>query len=172
MLYLISTQTLASATSTISFTSIPTTFDHLMVTGTFRGDNAATGATIAIRLNNDVGNNYSYRTVLQYNTTNIYSPYSNTSDSFAYIGTAAGATAGSNMWGPLNMLIGDYKGSLFKSMFSTSGNLLATNGAEKQTMIAGNLWKSTAAVNRVDLIHASSGNWIAGSTVSLYGLGL
>jgi hypothetical protein len=70
------------------------------------------------------------------------------------------------------MLIGDYKGSLFKSMFSTSGNLLATNGAEKQTMIAGNLWKSTAAVNRVDLIHASSGSWIAGSTISLYGLGL
>jgi hypothetical protein len=48
MLYLISTQTLASATSTISFTSIPTTFDHLMITGTFRGDNAGTGAPIAV----------------------------------------------------------------------------------------------------------------------------
>ncbi len=137
-----------------------------------RGDNAATGATVAFRLNNDSGNNYSYRTVLQYNTSNVYSPYSSTSDSFMYIGTATGSTAGSNMWGSLDAMIGDYRGSLFKSVFSTSGNMLDTNGAEKQTMIAGNLWKSTSAINRVDVIHASSGSWIAGSTISLYGLGL
>jgi hypothetical protein len=172
MLYLISTQTLASANSTISFTSIPATYDHLIIKGTLRGDNAGTGATIAFRMNNDSGSNYSYRTVLQYNISNIYSPYSATSDSFMYIGTATGGTAGTNMWGPLDAMIGDYRGGLFKSVFATSGNMLTTDGADKQTMIAGNLWKSTSAINRVDVIHASSGSWIAGSTVSLYGLAL
>ena len=172
MLYLISTQTLASANSTISFTSIPATYDHLIIKATLRGDNASTGATVAFRMNNDASSNYSYRTVLQYNTANIYTPYSATSDSFMYIGTVAGATAGSNMWGPLDATIGDYCGSLFKSVFATSGNMLETNDVNKQTMITGNLWKSTAAINRVDVIHASSGSWIAGSTVSLYGLAL
>lgn len=172
MLYLISTQTLASSTSTISFTSIPAIYDHLIIKGTLRGDNASTGATVAIRVNNDSGSNYSYRTVLQYNTTAVYSPYSATSDSFMYIGTVTGANAGTNMWGPVDAMIGDYRGELFKSAFATSGTMLDTNGAEKQTMIAGNLWKSTSAINRVDVIHASSGSWIAGSTISLYGLAL
>lgn len=172
MLYLIETKTLASANGTISFTSIPQTYDHLIVKGTLRGDNASTGATVAIRVNNDSGSNYSYRTVLQYNTTNVYTPYSSASDSFMYIGTVTGASAGSNMWGPFEAIIGDYRGSLFKPVISVSGNMLTTNGADKQTMNAGNLWKSTSAINRVDVIHASSGQWIAGSTISLYGLAL
>lgn len=172
MLYLISTQTLSSSTSTISFTSIPATYDHLIIKSSLRGDNSSTGATIAIRVNNDSSSNYSYRTALQYNTTAVYSPYSNSSDSFMYIGTAAGATAGTNMWGPADVMIGDYRGGLFKSVFATSGNMLDTNNVNKQTMIASNLWKSTSVIDRVDVIHASSGSWIAGSTVSLYGLAL
>lgn len=169
MLYVIETKTLASSTSTISFTSIPATYDHLYIQGTLRGDNASTGATVAIRLNNDSASNYSYRTVLQYQTTGVYSPYANASDSFMYIGTVAGANAGTNMWGSFNTFIGDYAGSLFKSAYSESGNLQTSSGS-LQTMISGNLWKSTSAVNRVDVIHASSGSWIAGSTVTLYGI--
>lgn len=171
MLYLIETKTLSSSNNTISFTGIPATYSHLILTGTLKGDNAASGASIAIRLNGDSASNYSYRTVLQYNTTNIYTPYSSASDSFMYIGTATAATAGTNMWGPFNVLIGDYAGPLFKSAYSISGDLTASNASEKQAMITGNLWKSTSAINRVDVIHASSGSWISGSTISLYGLG-
>ena len=171
MLYLIETRTLTSSASTVSFTGIPAIYDHLYIEGSLRGDNASTGATIAIRVNNDSGSNYSYRTVLQYETTNIYSPYSTASDSFAYIGTATGATAGTGMFGPFNVLMPDYAGGLFKSMQAQSGNLTVSGtSGTRQTMLAGNLWKSTAAINRVDVIHASSGSWIAGSTISLYGI--
>lgn len=172
MLYLIETKTLASATSTISFTSIPATYNHLYITGSLRGDNASTGATIAYRVNGDSGSNYSYRTVLQYETTAVYSPYAASSDSFMYIGTAAAATAGTNMWGPFNSTITDYAGPLFKSVWSESGNLNTSGINQKQTMIASNLWKSTSVINQVDVIHASSGSWIAGSTISLYGIAL
>ena len=49
----IATVTLSSSQSSISFTSIPSTYKHLQVRGILRGDRANTGEIVGVQYNGD-----------------------------------------------------------------------------------------------------------------------
>jgi len=152
----IATTTLGSAANTITFSSIPSTYTDLRVvwfgiqsTSQFR-----------FRFNNDTATNYSL-TVLQGDGSSVTSSRF-TSQSFIYASTSAAATYGAFM----SIDVMSYAGSTYKTALVTTSRDLNGSGSVDRAV---GLWRSTAAINRVDLF-LGSGNMDAGATATLYGI--
>jgi hypothetical protein len=149
----IATQTLGSAASSVTFSSIPSTYTDLLcvISGSF---SIAQG--VYLRFNNDSGNNYS-STFMTGN------------------GTAASSSRSSNdPWTPLGYLGTDLSNTIFSVMnyANTTTNKTGIgrgNTAGALTFASVGLWRSTAAINRMD-ISPTSGTITTGSTFTLYGI--
>jgi hypothetical protein len=154
----IATNTLGSATNSVTFSTIPATYTDLVFIGSIKGD--ASNGTIQVRFNGDTGNNYSY--------TRLYGT-----------GSAAASDRSSNI---SSMQLED-PGTAFNSQFivargqiqnysnSTTYKTMLGRGDEvtNVTMATSNLWRNTAAVTSVT-IFTPSNNFAIGSTFTLYGI--
>ena len=158
----IATQTLAStSTATVTFSSIPSTYTDLVIV--IIGANNG-GSRIRYRFNNDSGSNYS-RTSLTGNGSSANS-YQGSNNTEADLNVIGGSTT---MTYPMTIIsnIQNYSNTTtYKTLISRFGSNDTTAAATEATV---NLWRSTAAINRVDAI-AQGGNWIIGTTISLYGI--
>lgn len=155
----IATTTLGSAASTITFNSIASSYTDikLILTGT-----SSTGGAVIIRFNNDSGSNYS--------NTQLYGAFSN-----AYSGRQTSQTSGNlTVFGldttTPNFIEADifsYAGSTHKTVLNTFSTELVsgTSGVAKVV----NLWRSTAAITRIDLI-LNGGNFSTGTIATIYGI--
>jgi hypothetical protein len=156
---LIETKTLLSAQASIEFTSIPQDGTDLLVV--FSARTNGSGNTMNITFNGNTSD-YTNRT-LQGNGT--------APSSFGTFGRYAGLIAESsetaNTFGNGSIYIPNYTASVNKSYSSDS--VSENNGSQSyQALIAG-LWSNTAAITSL-LVSPLSGSFIAGSTVSLYGI--
>lgn len=157
----LATTTLGSAASSITFSSIPSTYTDLRVI--FTSTTTIAGANFLLYFNNDSGTNYSYT-------------YLNGSGSAASSGQATGTaygfagsiTTGSNTSIPNFIAIDvfSYAGSTYKTALCQSSN--DQNGSGDVSSIV-NLWRSTSAINRVD-ITCNGTTMKTGSTATLYGI--
>jgi len=155
----IATQTLGSAASTITFSSIPSTYTDLrLVLIVSDGSN---GSRINCNFNSDTGNTYSM--------TNIQgtgaSALSSRGTSQTYL-NAGNCTASTNK-AFTTIDIFSYTGSTYKTCLTTNSRDDNGSGAVMRFV---NLWQSTSAINRIDLTLATTGNFDAGSTATLYGI--
>jgi hypothetical protein len=149
----IATQTLGSAASSVTFSSIPSTYTDLVcvISGSF---SAAQG--VYVRFNNDSGSNYSSTFI----TGN---------------GSAASSSRStSDVWTPLGYLGTDLSNTIFSVMnyANTTTNKTGIgrgNTAAALTFGTVGLWRSTAAINRLD-IQPTSGTITTGTTLTLYGI--
>lgn len=155
-----------TGTGTVTFSVIPTTFKDLQVVVRGNGTAASTSAEIIVRYNNDSGANYNWQESDTTNTTTT------TFTSFATTewrpGFVTGATSPANSPGATDVRIFDYNGTTFYKEAQGRSTLWFDTTSIFQR-IAHAVWKNTAAITRVDVILAS-GNFVAGSNVSLYGL--
>ena len=148
---LIESQTLGSATATVTFSSIPATYTDLFVMVSCPG--TSTGGDWVMSVNNDSGTNYS-RTYLFGTGSAAGSGRSTNTTAFALGG---GRTDG---WCKIN--IQDYSNTTtYKTLLWTIGSA----GTDIAPMAG--LWRNTAAINRIDFINAT---YPAGSTFRLYGI--
>jgi len=153
---LIASNTLGSATSSITFSSIPAVYtDLILVSQYFR----TTNNSPKIYFNSDTLSNYS-QTVLYGNGTSAASGR----DSGGYIWLADYINA--DLTNPAcnitNIL--DYSNtSTYKTVLDKGGN--AANGIAASA----GLWRNTSAINSI-VITATSGNFNTGSTFKLYGI--
>lgn len=160
---------MTSAQASVSFTSIPNTYASLVVVYQVRGDSAGASNTgIRVTFNNDSGSNYNGQFVGGNNTT-AYAAIQ-TAAAFGYLGEMPAATATSGYSSSGTIEIPNYMGTTFfkNAMFATTRD---TNGAGAN-MVAyrGHIvWKSTAAISRIDLF-PQYGNFLTGSRVTLYGI--
>ena len=162
----IATSTLGSAASTITFSSIPSSYTdiRLILVGTISVNNKGVG----LRLNNDTGSNYSL---------------------ISLVGNGSTASAGiitdfDYGWGTYNMGLSstvpelitldffNYAGSTFKTFLGTgSGD---RNSGDTNSRVERNvqLWRSTSAITSITLSAYTSGsaNFNAGTTATLYGI--
>ena len=165
-LTLISTQVLASAAASVTFSSIPSTYTHLQIRYTSRSDTGSTQTPLFMRLNSDTGTNYS-RHWLRGDGGLILSN-AGSSENYAWIGytLAASETTSAYTAGVIDIL--DYKNT---NKNTTLRMLHASRGSVSWTQIALNsaAWYNTAAVNTL-LFYPSAGNFITGSRFSLYGV--
>lgn len=146
------TETVAVATNTVTFSSIPSGYTDLVLVG---AGTLASNSTIAIRLNGDTASNYS--------RTEIYGD-----------GSAAASYRESNQ-STQNFALWDTTGSNFITHIqnysnTTTNKTLLTRYNRPSSLVGANvvLYRSTSAITSVTLIGGA--NFSVGSTFSLYGI--
>lgn len=156
----IATNTLSSATGTVTFSSIPATYTDLVLVMNLKG--STTNLYPVLQFNSDTGTTYSQ--------TGIYGT-----------GTAAGSqrTSGSNQiyitsnatmsntdfnFNSIVHLQNYSNATTYKTVLSRSNN--AANEVDSNV----GLWRSTAAINIIDIKCLSTGTFSVGSTFTLYGI--
>jgi hypothetical protein len=152
----IATTTLGSAQATVTLSSIPATYTDLILV--FRFDKSAADTGSRFTVNNDTGSNYS-TTDVRGNGTAASSGRDSTQTFGRYFRGLAN-TAADNI---VIMQFMNYSNTTtYKTILTRANN---ANGTEANV----NLWQSTSAINRIDIITAS-GTYSAGSTFTLYGI--
>lgn len=166
---LISSQTLASPTATVTFSSIPNTYKHLILTSRMRSVTAAAVDNNRMRFNGDTGANYDYMEGHTVNSTySVGSAFAQTS----FLNAAINAgTAPANSFTPMIMEILQYANTNMTKeiMWRDSGNSTQT-AAGYRVGAGGGTWRNTAAINQIDLFNNSGSNFATNSTFSLYGV--
>lgn len=160
--------TLGSGAS-FDFTSIAGTYTDLKIIGIGRGDTAAAGIGVHILFNNDSAGNYDSE-FLNGNATTVSSlEFLATAQNYAAGIPAASAAAG--LAGTFEITIPNYAGTTFnKRWHSVVGQSQAEAVGGHTARVTAGQWRNTAAITRVTLI-CTTGNFAAGSTATLYGLG-
>lgn len=156
----IATTTLGSAASSITFSSIASTYTDLIII--VQGTYSTSDSIITLRYNNDSAANYSDTTM--YGNGTSAASYRNTGATSIQVGWyphPGGAAVVSNT----TIQILNYSNA---TTYKT--NICRADTANVQgTAARVGLWRSTAAINRIDLI-MSTGNLQSGTTATIYGI--
>lgn len=156
----IATTTLGSAASSITFSSIPSTYTDLriVVTGT-----PTSGSFMWMRYNSDSATNYSV-TLLNGNGTAAQSARLSTQ---AQLTCKAYSSDGTTYPTFYAIDIFSYAGSTYKThLCATSADY---NGSGDVQRIVG-LWRSTSAINTVTLLRSASDTFATGTTATIWGI--
>jgi len=145
---LISTQLLASTTTSVSFSSIPSTFRHLQLRVTSR--DASGGSSLDVTFNGDTAANYARHYV--YGNGSAVASSGATSQNSASIAFAAGSSATANVFSAAVIDILDYgQTTKNKTIRSLSGYADTTN----RIGLMSGLWMGTAAVTSLTVAAAA-----------------
>lgn len=157
----IATTTLGSATSSYTFSSIPSTYTDLVLVASLNG---STGTAIKVQFNSDTGTNYSLTRLVGDGLNTISSSQTNsTSIIYGY----NGVPTTSNEFAPVIMNIQNYANTTtYKTMLSRFNNANSTSGSTDAIV---GLWRSTSAITSVT-VATNSGTFSTGSTFTLYGI--
>lgn len=162
---LIQHQELGSAQSSISFTSISSSFTDLMLVLCLRGSLNNPQIGHLLRFNNDSGANYLTR-ALSGNGSSA-SSFSQTTETYIYTGQAPALTSTGSTFGNTSIYIPNYAGSTQKSVSVDA--VRETNGSSTYLANFAGLWTSTSAINRIDIV-CEVDNWVQYSSATLYGI--
>ena len=154
----IATTTLGSAAATITFSSIPATYTDLRVA--LVGNSITSASPTLMRFNNDSGTNYSWTRLLGDGSTTFSSALTSQTSgqlSTTYTGSNPSATF---------VDVFSYAGSTNKT-FLANGNYDQNGSGGVGRYV--NLWRNTAAINRIDLL-LSGASFATGTTATIYGI--
>lgn len=172
--HLIQEVRLAASQASVSFTGIlaglqgMAGFRHLRLVVSGRGDKAATFVETWLRFNGDSSSNYDHQDNVANNATMI--PGATAAGDHIFIGWIPAATAPANQSSYNETIIYDYRGTTFQKMSSSRGAVKTSNAAAGLfSLVSEGWWRNTAAITQVTIL-PDSGNFIAGTLVSLYGL--
>jgi len=153
----IATQTLLSNTASVTFSSIPSTYTDLVLV--INGDAIGGNNNLSLRVGNgsiDSGANYSYTRLYGFSTT-------------AGSGRASNTTKGGQLGWGTNQSSVIYQ---FMNYSNTATNkTVLGRGTDTAIVDLGiTLWRSTVAINTIQLFMDSAENLKSGSTFTLYGI--
>jgi hypothetical protein len=156
----IATTTLGSSVSSYTFSSIPTTYTDLVVVCNFF---TSAAQSVEARVGNgsiDTGNNYSNTAIIGRTTG---SATSTRRTNFSYFTFFEQSGASSGTW---IMNFQNYSNTTtFKTMIARNG------GAAFDVEASAQLWRSTSAINTLQLFAGQGGiTFSAGTTFTLYGI--
>lgn len=157
--------------SSIEFTSIPGTYQHLQVRYIVRSTRASNVRdNMALRVGNgtiDTGNNYAYHFIQGLGSS--AGAGAGSSIGYALLGYAPASSATASIFGAGVVDILDYgntsKTKVTRALSGVDGNGDANLGID----VSSGLWNSTSAIDAVR-IYAFNANLAQHSTVALYGL--
>lgn len=153
----------------VTFSSIPATFRTLVVKWVARGDNATTNVLMHVRINGDAGANYDSE-VADVSGAASWAASETIAGGQAVVGILSAASAPANVPGQGELEIVNYAATTFqKVILSRSAYKLANSATNVQTGVGGAHWRQAVAITSVQLF-PSAGNFVAGSTFTLYGL--
>ena len=155
----IATTTLGSATNSVTFSSISGSYTDLVIVAQVT---TAAATNMRIRFNGDTGSNYSVTILTGNGTTASSTRESNTQ---ALLDWNAYPNGGSSSISQYNISIQNYANSTtYKNFISRASNA----GTGVDAVIG--LWRSTSAINQIQIRTSSGGNISVGSTFTLYGI--
>jgi len=156
----IATNTLGSATSSITFSSIPSTYTDLVLI--YTGVSDSDGLPIFVRVNSDTGANYSYI----YLAGNGGSAFSSGQPNRTFM--RGYGTNGSSSTYPtfVNCSFLNYTSSVNKAVLISCFD--DTNGSGTYT-VSSNLWRNSSVINSITIL-SNGGTFNTGFTATLYGI--
>lgn len=163
----------AGGASSITFSSIPSTYSHLQLRISSRSNGNDTENNATMRFNGDSGNNYISWNYVYGNGT---SAFSNTGGQNTFIIADRNAMnlASANIYSPCIIDILDYTNTnKNKTVRRFSGVELNTTNGASSVWLAGGLWMSTSVITSLTLTPSTSfspNNYIVDSIFALYGV--
>ena len=163
----IATVTASGSTSTITFSSIPSTYQHLQIRYLANSGRAVNGQeSILVRLNGDSGTNYARHFLLGDGTSATAS--GNASQTAAIVVAACGLDAPTMSVGVID--IHDYSSTTKnKTIRSFVGVDFNSGTTESRVFLNSALWMNTAAVSSISFTTNTGSNWTTATTFALYG---
>jgi hypothetical protein len=163
---LLETIALTQSAASVTFDNLPTSgYTDLKIVASARGDSANVYNYCRIRFNGDTGSNYNMQILYGDNGVAGSTPASGTSITG---GLYAGSSSTANTFSNSEWYIPNYRGSTQKSLsidaVSENNSSTSSNG-----YLTAALWTGTAAITSATLL-PNSGNFVANSTFSLYGV--
>lgn len=157
----LATTTLASASATVTFSSISGAYRDLrLVTTTRHASQGQPYNQLRFRFNGDSGANYNFVSMKGTGSTTESSSATNQVELALFFD----APNTSSSFSPIITDIMDYSAT---DKHKTS--LIRLNDAEVSVQAIAGRWASTSAINSIT-VYAPTDNWVAGSTFSLYGI--
>jgi len=161
---------LGADAASVSFSSIPQTYRHLILMCYARITESVTNDYMYLQFNGDTGANYDYQhSIMGGSSTSFSSTYGQTQ---GRCGDLAGATSTrSTSVGMAEILIPHYAGATFdKAWLSRGGDVYLQAGSNgTSTGLWGGNWRNTAPLTSITLLPAAN-NFKAGSLFTLYGI--
>lgn len=164
----IDVQALGADAGSVTFSSIPASYEHLMIVWTARGTDGG-NPNINMQFNGDTGANYDRELVIGVGATVTSAPdIAQASITIAGAMPGSGAAAGAAASGRITIM--SYARTTFhKSAVCDFSDLRGTVSSDALAGLTGGRWRNTAAITSVNLFPSAS-NFLAGSVFSLYGL--
>jgi len=163
----ISTVTVGSGgSSSITFSSIPSTYQHLQIRALGRASRSGAEGYFQLRFNSDSGNNYPYHILIGDGST--ASAAGATATNYGYVGVMSAGTSTSGVFGTTVIDILDYantnknKTVRYLSGYDNNGNGILRYGSTA--------WLSTSAITQIDLSELYGTNYTQYSSFALYGI--
>ena len=168
---LISTTTLAAA-GTFDVSSIPGTYNDLLLVAIIRGTNSSGADNILMRFNNDsTSGHYASQYLQNVGTTAAAGQFANANritlpGSFPANTAPAGVYAASQIWLP------GYASTSWQKMVYVPAAGYLTDVALAGAMLSSavGIWNQTTAINRVSLFGSGTTNLATGSQLRIYGI--
>ena len=160
---------LDDSASSVAFTNIPQTYDHLEITAYVRDDRSATSDDIWMSLTPVGGSSdttdANYDTQLLQGSGSTLTAASSAAD--RTIGNIVGNTETANVYGALTITLYNYtKTDRHKHSLSMSGRGESATGVYFRS----NRWENTAAIEAITLTPSAGSNFLAGSVFTLRGI--
>jgi hypothetical protein len=161
----IASTVLTATTASVIFSSIPQTFTDLVLVIT--GTSTLNGDAPQLRFNNDTGLNYSHTDINGSGTTTVTQRQSGRGYIYSMGNNTAMSSTTSNVSNVIIQVMNYSNTTTHKTVLSRAN---AANGTYAGTAAIAGLWRSTAAINRIDLTAYTSYFWNIDCTFSLYGI--
>jgi hypothetical protein len=166
----IATATGNGSSTTITFSSIPSTYKHLQIRGIGKTTtNSNTFERLRMTFNSDSAANYSLHEFYTVNGTVYTTATANASAMYGF-NIAFGGGGITNMFGAGIMDILNYADTnMYKTLRSLGGVEVNSTTYDEGTNFASGSWRSTSAITSITLT-STNGNWATGTHFALYGI--
>lgn len=163
------TLTVANATIDTGASGIAPTANHLMIVLYLRSNAAATNDNLGLRFNNDSGANY-YQSEVDSGNSSTPGASGQASATSMHLVVVPAASAPANAFSPFSIFVPNYLGTVGSKSATISGGFQVSHGVTgTQSNQQAGWWDSTAAITRVQIV-ATTGQFIAGCRMTIYGL--
>ena len=153
---------LSNNQSSVTFNSIPQSYDDLIVTINAKTSRGNTSDLLSIRLN---GNSSNQESGVIEGTNSGVTHYSLTT---LQVATSPGASYATASFSDTQVYISDYTTNKGKSL--SAEGVFGVDGVMGSAAFAGGHWDNAAAVTSIVVQNVNASNLLSGSTFSLYGV--
>jgi hypothetical protein len=166
----IQTLTAAGGETSLSFTSIPSTYKHLQIRGISRDTTASTGdSAVVLQLNSDTGSNYSTHRVNTYGATPSINVQGFANYPYVFLPAQPNDSTTANAFMAVIIDIHDYASTTKNKTVRLVGGTETNQTSSSGNGFGSGAWYSLSAVTSVQ-IKANTTSFKSGSTFALYGI--